>query len=147
MKGASKNYAAFIIMAADGTEGEISFSFIPSKKTTFHTVINGLDFDRQQTVTLETGRTNTLYDLTDLTMQGDTGTQKTYPNNGVGLSSTIRRGSSGQSIRIQTSDSGYNVYKFLKLIETPSFLITEADLGKTFTISFSIDDSNSYVSR
>ena len=138
MKGSGKNYAAFIIMAADGTVGEISFSFIPSKKTSFNTVVNGLDFDRQETVTLELGRGSTLYDVSDLTMQGDTGTQKTYENNGVSLSSTIRRGSSGQSLRIQATDNGYNVYKFLKLIETPSFLITEADLGNSFTITFSI---------
>ena len=138
MKGAGKNYAAFIVMAADGSQGDIRFTFIPSKKVTFNTVINGLDFNTQDSVSLQTGRAGTLYDVTDLTMQGDSATQKTYPNNGANLVSDIRKGNSGKSLKIQAPNSGYNVYKFLKIVETDSFIFTEADLGKTFTISFSL---------
>ena len=138
MKGFGYAYAAFIIMAADGTDGAIYFDFTPAKKTSFNTVINALNFDKQNAFDLTTNRDLALYDQTDIYMQGGANDQNTYPNNGANPSSTIYRGTSGQSLQIQAPNNGYNVYKFLKLVDTKDFVFTEADLGNTYTITFSI---------
>ena len=138
MKAKGATFAVIVIMAEAGTEDEIVFDFTPSSKTTIHSTVNALNFDKQTSFELETYRGETLYDVSDVFMQGDSATQRTYENNGISASSTIRKGSSGQSVRVQAPDSGYNVYKFLKLTDTNDRVFTAADIGKTYTVTFSL---------
>ena len=123
-----------VVQDTENASGEIAFQ-VKAGGAPLETTINFLDFN-EDAFTMATRRAENVYDTQDIYMQGSYAKQEELENDGLTADSTIRV--SGNSMKIVVPSGNYNVYKFLKLIESPERTFTTADVGKTFHVSFNL---------
>ena len=126
-----------IVAVPEKTSGTISFT-VKSGSVNPQTTINLLDFDNVDSFFMATRRAENTYDVNDIHMQGTYLEQEAMEQDGISASSEIYYGDSGKSMKITVPTGNNNVYKLVKLIDSPERVFTESDIGKVYHISFRI---------
>ncbi|MBR2612953.1 MAG: Ig-like domain-containing protein [Clostridia bacterium] len=135
LKAQGKDTLVLAVVAdTEKTSGEIAFQ-VKADSTSLETTINFLDFN-EEAFTMATRRAENVYDTQDIYMQGSYAKHEEMENDGLTADSSIAV--SGNSMKIVVPSGNYNVYKFLKLIESPERAFTTADVGKKFHVSFKL---------